>query len=109
MSKNELRYEMTDDTLRYYINIHNEPEDIHISDAASQEMAEELLDLRERTRWILVTEKLPEDDIEVLVFDGLDIFLAIHDDGAWYADGHAVDVEVWMLLPEPPEVKEWKK
>lgn len=69
-------------------------------------LLEELLELRERTRWIPVTEKLPEDDIEVLVFDGLDVFLAIHDAGAWYADGYVVDITHWMPLPELPEVTE---
>lgn len=66
------------------------------------ELDAEVSDYRDSTRWIPVSENLPEDDIEVLVFDGLDIFLAIRSDGAWYADGHAVDVEAWQLLPDPP-------
>jgi hypothetical protein len=54
---------------------------------------------------------LPEDNIEVLIFDGTDIFLACHQsrvpqwsgDGAYYHGGWYDMITHWMPLPEPPE------
>lgn len=82
--------------------------------------AEEIAVAQERTRWIPVTERLPEEGVPVLIN-------YIGTDGEVYADGVAVwtecgcfwwegsladceeDVAVpithWMLLPAPPEVK----
>jgi hypothetical protein len=64
----------------------------------------EIRELRDKTRWIHVAEKLPDDDIECLVADECGIYMAIMDDGAWWMDGHKLDgITHWMPLPEPPE------
>lgn len=63
--------------------------------------------LQKQTRWILVSERLPEDKTDVLAYDGSFYVCAFYkyDDGAveWYAD-EIIDPTYWMPLPEPPEV-----
>lgn len=103
------KFELTDDMLKCLIEFCDRPHHgggVEIEDMAAKMIIKELLSLRERTRWIPVTEKLP-DEIEVLVFDGDDnIFLAILSDGQWTTDGYDIDVTHWMPLPEiPREVK----
>lgn len=59
--------------------------------------------------WISVDDRLPEDEVLVLVFcpDCTDdpIWFGYHDDDCWrYVDGvHAgFTITHWMELPEPP-------
>lgn len=59
--------------------------------------------------WIKVSDKLPEENKDVLVYDSeVGICIAWLDDEDWYALGlNYVDVTHWMPLPEiPEEVKE---
>lgn len=77
----------------------------------------ELAELRERTRWILVSERLPEVEeyacsVSVLVFrNGYTVAEAWYDfeEENWHksnAIGMLIDgVTHWMLLPEPPEAE----
>lgn len=74
-------------------------------------LLDEIDRLNAERRWIPVSERLPEDNIEVLIFDGTDIFLACHQsrvpqwsgDGAYYHGGWYYMITHWMPLPEPPE------
>ena len=81
--------------------------------------AEEIAVAQERTRWIPVTERLPEvsnswgvsDIVLCIISDpsgypppnpGLCVYL---EDGRWTCHGMIVRVTYWMPLPEPPEVE----
>jgi hypothetical protein len=58
--------------------------------------------------WISVTERLPDDDITVLlVIEGSDeLWFGYHDAGQWrYQNGHQISyaaITHWMHLPELP-------
>ena len=61
--------------------------------------------LREKKRWISVTEKTPEYDMPQLVLnaDG-DALIANYAYGEWFDTwGQDVEVTHWMPLPEVPE------
>lgn len=61
--------------------------------------------LREKRRWISVTEKTPEYDMPQLALnaDG-DALIANYAYGEWFDTwGQDVDVTHWMPLPEEPE------
>ena len=76
----------------------------------------ELRELRERTRWIPVSERLPEVDEDVIVCDEsghrrTDWLVCKPIDGAgetlFYSAVYDYDAPThWMPLPEPPEVQE---
>lgn len=83
--------------------------------------AEEIAVLQERTRWIPVTERLPEisnswgvsDVVLCIISDpsgypppnpGLCVYL---EDGRWTCHGQIVRVTHWMPLPDGPEVTGW--
>ena len=65
--------------------------------------------LEQEPRWIPVSERLPDIDEEVLVDDGLDIFVAWWVDDGFEAKWHSFDgsyspnrpILAWMSLPEP--------
>lgn len=83
--------------------------------------AEEIAVARERTRWIPVTERLPELQSwgASTVVLGLiknenapslnnlhDLTLCVYcDNGIWSMPGRYAAISHWMSLPEPPEVK----
>ncbi len=78
-----------------------------ISDAADsiERMIAENAALREKKRWISVTEKTPEYDMPQLVLnaDG-DALIANYAYGEWFDTwGQDVEVTHWMPLPEAPE------
>lgn len=59
-------------------------------------------------RWIPVSERLPEDRVRVLGFDGDRVFEAELFEGQWIwvsNKAHNWVVTHWMPLPEPPEVR----
>lgn len=81
--------------------------------------AEEIAVAQERTRWIPVTEHLPEvsnswgvsDIVLCIISDssgypppnpGLCVYL---EDGRWTCHGQIVRVTHWMRMPAPPEVE----
>lgn len=72
--------------------------------------ADRLEVLEARQRWIPVTEKLPEDRFEVLVYTDRyggrhEFAYYIHRLGAWYQNCALLipNVTHWMPLPEPPK------
>ena len=78
-----------------------------ISDAADaiERLTAENAALREKKRWISVTEKTPEYDMPQLVLnaDG-DALIANYAYGEWFDTwGQDVEVTHWMPLPEVPE------
>ena len=77
--------------------------------------AEEIAVLQEKTRWIPVTERLPEDRSDVLVVAywherwGVYMGWCAPERAEWsvhigIGDRSDVAVAYWMPLPEPPEV-----
>ena len=78
-----------------------------ISDAADaiERLSAENAALREKPRWISVTEKTPEYDMPQLALnaDG-DALIANYAYGEWFDTwGQDVDVTHWMPLPEAPK------
>ncbi len=66
------------------------------------------LDFHCRPMWIPVTERLPEDDTEVLVYlfeNNKSPYIAWLSDGRWHTEDFEVEREdepvAWMPLPEP--------
>lgn len=62
--------------------------------------------------WISVKDRLPDDDREVLAFDGEYVFIAHFEGDGWVVYVQAEDdclyqqsvkVSHWIPLPEPPE------
>jgi hypothetical protein len=79
-------------------------------------LSERQLQTLRASRWIPVSERLPEEDEDVLVMTAEGKFASggmhvasLDEDGVWYpshGDGWEFpDVTHWMPLPEPPEVK----
>jgi hypothetical protein len=97
---------LTDDYIRKMIQWRNS------TLPGALEALEELLELRERTRWIPVTEALPVYRKECLVFylaRGLMFKAEYSHDGWCDASGEISDellenVTHWIEIPEPPEV-----
>lgn len=79
------------------------------SDAADLEPRLEIVKAQNRTllartqkRWIPVTERLPEDDADVLAGSRDHVEAAYYSGGAWDHDESFPDPTHWMPLPEPP-------
>ena len=57
------------------------------------------------SKWISVSERLPEDGVDVLAWDGEYFKVAwyYYDDEMWYDDYDLewLDVIAWMMIPEP--------
>lgn len=70
-----------------------------------------IAELEAERRWIPVSERLPEDGREVLVYEKGFIFLICRQNGKWVNDdsgAYWLDLDnptYWMPLPELPEVK----
>ena len=71
------------------------------------EWLKELKQLREQTRWIPVSERLPETNDDVLVYDDTYMFIAWYQrKGMWQGwnsldDNSFGNIIAWMPLPEP--------
>jgi len=77
-----------------------------------REMEAELEQLREESRWIPVEERLPEDDVMVLVWRkcskySYPQYTAVHNSGEWFSNGgrKVNNITHWRPLPAGPEVK----
>lgn len=83
------------------------------TDAADliERLTAENAELREKKRWISVTEKTPEYDMPQLALnaDG-DALIANYAYGEWFDTwGQDVEVTHWMPLPEAPEAHNGKE
>jgi hypothetical protein len=71
------------------------------------EWLRELKELREQTRWIPCSERMPQDGIEIFVylFDRPSPYIAWLEDTHWYTEDFEVERDdepvAWMPLPEP--------
>ena len=72
-----------------------------------EELETELSKLKEQQRWIPVTERLPEDDDDVLIMSSGSISMGYYSvyNEYWadYINVYNSDVTHWMPLPEPPK------
>ena len=75
-----------------------------IADAAPALIAE-LRELRDANRWRPIAEGLPEERLNVLVWDGERACKAFQRGKAWFGDGLYLSRKIshWRLLPDPPE------
>lgn len=75
-----------------------------IADAAPAIIAE-LRELQSANRWRPVAEGLPEDNVNVLVWDGERACKAFRRHGSWLGDGLYLSRKIthWRPLPDPPE------
>jgi hypothetical protein len=74
----------------------------------SSYVKKELAELEKATAWIPVTERLPEEDVEVWCAYKSNVFTAYFKDGSWWVeindeDECEINVTHWMPLPQPPE------
>lgn len=66
------------------------------------------LALLKDTKWISANERMPDDDVDVLLFGkGKGIKVGYHSEGTWYdhQHDHLRGVTHWMPLPKPPKKK----
>ena len=77
-----------------------------------EDLTAELVALRERTRWIPVSERLPDHKQSVLAVANREVTNTYYDVNFrkwskskyyWFPEG---EVTHWMPLPEPPEVED---
>ena len=81
------------------------PDDIKAGYTLGHADALILRELVEKTRWIPVGERLPEDDIICLGIDNDGIAWTVHfEDGQFVPDTGSDELNIthWMPLPEPP-------
>lgn len=65
------------------------------------EWLKELKQLREQTRWIPVSERLPETDDEVIAYDGADAFVAWYGVNGWHSTDNRFDPRVPIIEWKP--------
>lgn len=72
----------------------------------AREAYKTILEALERTRWVPVAERPPENK-HLLCTDGKVVFVAMLTFGGWVLSGWHLCFPPthWILLPEPPEVE----
>lgn len=82
---------------------------IPVNADALRELVREYVDMRKKSGWISVKDRLPDDERRVLVScrtkkGQQSVNLAYYWNGYWHGQGSMAGVTHWMPLPEPPEV-----
>ena len=80
-------------------------------DDSLKALVDYIAELEAAQRWIPVSERLPEPNQSVLVFDRLgdmtiDFLVTFNREGVAYYTNSDDGAVCWMPLPEPPEVQE---
>ena len=73
---------------------------------AYAEALDAAIEILDRIRWVCVKDILPEEDTEVLAYDGKNVWLAwLNGDNTWCSDicNHGNNITHWMPLPKPPK------
>jgi transcription elongation factor Elf1 len=76
------------------------------------DLRKRIAELEEAQRWIPVSERLPEENQQILSTDGKEFYLDYYarwegkDNPPCFCDGLSWAVTHWMPLPEPPEVQD---
>lgn len=69
---------------------------------AFNEAARMVQDMPKVGEWIPVSERLPEEDGDYLIYDSEDrIYIPIYRHGCWITDSPTSGVLAWMPLPDP--------
>jgi hypothetical protein len=58
-----------------------------------------------QSQWISLEERLPHDNVTIIVTDGYNSITAIYHDGKFYKEGawmELLSIKFWQPLPEPP-------
>jgi len=62
-----------------------------------------LLNEQAANRWRPIAEGLPEDNVNVLVWDGERVSKAFQRGGYWFGHDFYMELAHWRPLPDPPE------
>ena len=92
--------ELRSDLLRYAAGSDS------IVPGAYEEALDAAIEILDRIRWVCVKDILPEEDTEVLAYDGRNIWLAwLSGDNTWGSDicNLGNDITYWMPMPELPK------
>ncbi len=92
-----------------YATEHNQG--LHLTHEEVPALNARIAELEEAQRWIPVSERLPEENQQILSTDGKEFYLDYYarwegkDNPPCFCDGLSWAVTHWMPLPEPPEVE----
>lgn len=98
------------ENIEYYLITHtNEScEQEHAAIALAIKALEET-DAKRQGEWIPVSERLPENDNYVLVYDNVDMFVAWFSETGWHSSDSKfvlyTPIIAWQPLPKPYELK----
>jgi len=94
--------------LKFYERVNEECKECAEEHRQLAEWLKELKQLREQTKWILISERLPEKNVEVLIATEWDCITIgeMFSSNDWHIHEGATnagidDIKAWMPLPQP--------